>query len=501
VLVVGGAARRPPPEGHGWLVVVPPLLLAATRSVAVWSTSGLETRLFEVLVVAGVLRSIQEEESDRAAARPLSGVWLALAALTRPEGLLIAASVLGVRAGRALVARRAVAPVLGPIVVFAVLVGAHFLFRRAYYGEWLPNTYWAKVGGRSWWEMGRAYIAAFVLEYGLLLWVPLWVLGVRRFLRTGAAAVLLAYAAVVIPHALYVASIGGDHFEYRPLDLYFPFLALLAYEGLAAIVPRPRGDAIAGAVATVLLIGLILVPLRSKVQFPSDYRTGFPGQHAETPEGAAFLDPATHAILRLPGLHWSGRAHRDLVRKTTNGLVGVRQEEHVLFAKKVWREAEGLRTLIEVGKIRPDAYLAIDCVGIIPYETDLRVLDRLGLTDAHVARSDTHRGRRIMAHDKRATVGWARERGVDFWAFDPVHSLWDVDERGFHVLVNLAAERGLPAFVADAGDGKWLLGILPSGTRQAAERFPGLVFRPVTDPEVREAIEAAGASRAVADDR
>ena len=52
-LVVAYALRHPPPSGHAWLIVVPPLLLALTRSVAVWSTSGLETRWFEALVVAG----------------------------------------------------------------------------------------------------------------------------------------------------------------------------------------------------------------------------------------------------------------------------------------------------------------------------------------------------------------------------------------------------------------------------------------------------------------
>src|SRR5262249_18911920 len=42
-------------RGQEWLVVLPAFLLAITRSVAVWSTSGLETRFFEFLVVHGVL--------------------------------------------------------------------------------------------------------------------------------------------------------------------------------------------------------------------------------------------------------------------------------------------------------------------------------------------------------------------------------------------------------------------------------------------------------------
>ena len=56
---------------------------------------------------------------------------------------------------------------------------ALLLARHAYYGEWLPNTYYAKVGGRAWWDMGLTYLGGFALEYGALLWIPLIALGSR----------------------------------------------------------------------------------------------------------------------------------------------------------------------------------------------------------------------------------------------------------------------------------------------------------------------------------
>lgn len=39
------------------------------------------------------------------------------------------------------------------MVPFVALVGAQFLFRYGYYGEWLPNTYYAKHV-RPWYESG-----------------------------------------------------------------------------------------------------------------------------------------------------------------------------------------------------------------------------------------------------------------------------------------------------------------------------------------------------------
>src|SRR5205085_5178561 len=64
-MVVWFAARRTAPAS-AWLVVVPATMLAATRSIAVWSTSGLETRLFEALLVGAALRLVIELEAARA---------------------------------------------------------------------------------------------------------------------------------------------------------------------------------------------------------------------------------------------------------------------------------------------------------------------------------------------------------------------------------------------------------------------------------------------------
>src|SRR5262249_60874232 len=62
------------------------------------------------------------------------------------------------------------------VAVFALLVGAHLMLRRLYYADWLPNTYYAKLGGESWWDMGALYFATFLLEYGAIVWLPLLIL-------------------------------------------------------------------------------------------------------------------------------------------------------------------------------------------------------------------------------------------------------------------------------------------------------------------------------------
>lgn len=76
---------------------------------------------------------------------------MAVASLTRPEGPLFAACCFGwfVMHGRIMTGcwwpdLRAAAYLVTPLVV---LVAGHYLFRYGYYGEWLPNTYYAKFTG------------------------------------------------------------------------------------------------------------------------------------------------------------------------------------------------------------------------------------------------------------------------------------------------------------------------------------------------------------------
>ena len=81
--------------------------------------------------------------------------------LTRPEGLLVAACCVGwFVAHRWITARRVdwrgTLALAGP---FVVLIGGHFLARFRYYGEWLPNTYYAKHVG-PWYESGFRYLTA-----------------------------------------------------------------------------------------------------------------------------------------------------------------------------------------------------------------------------------------------------------------------------------------------------------------------------------------------------
>lgn len=463
-----------------WLVLVPAWGLALNRSFAVWATSGLEARWFEALLVFGALRLVHEQSrEDRGEpTRTLAPWFFALACLTRPEGAMFAgmaaASVLAWRARR----RRLDVRIVGEWLPCAFAVAAMLVFRRLYYHDWLPNTWYAKVGGEFFWGSGFRYLTAFALEYGVWLWVLLIVAGVVVGRRRPGYLFLLAFF-LIVPHLVYIAATGGDHFEYRPLGPEI-ILGFVLFHEAGRMASHVRQFApVAGACALLVLVASTIIPWRSHQEFPADYRSGFPGLQLATAEGAKFLDPEDDPFTRLPGIRSLAAAHRDLTRELTTSFVAVRQEEHRLFLAMVVPAGRELGGLVKRGLLPRDVHIGIDCVGAIPYYSDVRTLDRLGLTDARVARSA--RSSALMAHSRHASMEYAREREVDLWARDPVQLLFDVSSRP--MLRLLGPQPGTDTtYVADVGNGRFLLCLLPMGLGRARERFPRLTFMAASDP-------------------
>jgi arabinofuranosyltransferase len=483
-----------------WVALIPLFLLAATRSIAVWSTGGLETRWFEMLAVAGALRLVVEVEAHRdRAPLPALASWLfGLAAWTRPDGLLLAGC--GFIAGAAGVRRcgRLAAYARGWLPC-ALLVAGQFAFRGLYYGQWLPNTYYAKVDGRTWWGTGFEYLAAWGLEYAAYLWIPLLVLAVRAHRARRTLFVPALFAVLILPHALYVASVGGDHFEFRPLDLYFPFLFLLIADGMRRLAEGPRAAWLAVAYAALVALGLWEIPWQSHRQFPQDYRSGFPGRDL-SPAARMWLDPVRDPLYRLPGLSRVANAHRRLLATLSQRYVGLRAEEHRSFLATVVPDGLLLRSLIRRGLLPRDLYLAMGCVGAIPYLADVRTLDLLGLTDATVAHQP-FRTERSMGHDKFASDAYVRERGVDIWALAGIHPFVPEGSERLAELTMEAAVQHAEWYVADVGDGEYLACTFPAGVERARSRMPHLAFERMGDssfarPELTRAATMLRASLA-----
>ena len=423
----------------GWMALG---LLCSSATFAAWTSSGgLETRQFTFFIIAAVVcLSVYGNSRWGLLVASLS---LAAAALTRPEGLLLAACCFGwftvqrIMKGERSISRLA-RQMTYLLVPFVALVAAHFLFRYAYYGEWLPNTYYAKHV-RPWYESGFRYLGTAALETGLYLLLPLAFLALRthwRKDRDGAYALALL---CVIVHMAYLLPIGGDHFEYRPLDFYWPLLAVPAAEGIALLgsgistalrrfPPVPDWAAGGGTYTIALFLPVLFYAnaIQSALLFEGAAVDKYIFRlHIELNEENA------EWLLAAPGMPVLVAISNNLRRQSAWHLVGTSIAEHREFfnwQEQNWKPYDKM----ERGFFPDDALMYGGGLGKFYYNPDLKVLDSYGLTDATVARTPvTHSNReRVMAHDRNASPEYIKQRSVNIELFAPASSAAKALESG-----------------------------------------------------------------------
>ena len=409
-------------------------LVCASATFAVWTSGGgLETRQFTFFIVLAVMcLSLYRDRRRGLLAASLS---LAAAALTRPEGPLLAALCFGwfviqrmADTGRLKPDWRRLICLAAP---FVVLVGAHFLWRYAYYGEWLPNTYYAKHV-RPWYESGFRYLRAAAIETGLYLLVPLAAVAMQNRWRASRDGIWALALLLVGVHMAYVMRIGGDHFEYRPLDFYWPLLAVPASMGIVHLGERIATGRWLRRFSSRLAVGVrtCAIVLFVPVLF---YTSAIQG--ALLFEGAAIrerivnlhieLDDGNAAwLLAAPGMPMLVTVSNDLRRQASWQLVASPFVEHREFANqqlRTWKLYENM----ESGVIPDDALMVGRQLGIrFYYLPDLKVIDFHGLTDATVARNPVEKPnhQRSIAHDRQPPPGYLEERGVNITIHGPATS-------------------------------------------------------------------------------
>jgi arabinofuranosyltransferase len=138
-------------RGHP-LTDLAPILLACSSGFACWSSGGLETQLYTFLVVLALDGYLAACDGDDVRGLRRLAIALALAAMTRPEGPLLAA-LFGVhRVASNLIAERRLRPSRAEWLAVAWFLGLWapwFAWRWWYYGWPFPNTYYVKAAGAA----------------------------------------------------------------------------------------------------------------------------------------------------------------------------------------------------------------------------------------------------------------------------------------------------------------------------------------------------------------
>lgn len=328
-----------------------PVTIAANTAFSFWAAKGLETALFTLLLTVGLFahaatRSAVIESGGSPSSRArhvrvglVAILLLSVASLTRPEGCLFLVLALADRV------RHRNDPIRWHAVLLAfLLLAPHLAFRLSYYGHPLPNTYYAKVGfGPEQFLRGLAYLWRYFAHPGSVLFIVAVVACVSRSapLRFLGAALAAGLAGIVY--------VGGDAFgAHRFLVPLVPALHLLTLAGFARMATtftaRGGWSARAATVAPPLLALLLAV--------------------------AAFASTRA-AVLN---------EEREVARFTS--------------------------LMVEVGKVLkektpPGVTIALNPTGAIPYYSERRAIDMLGLNDEWIAHSRQETmGTKKAGHEK-----------------------------------------------------------------------------------------------------
>jgi len=419
-------ARMPLPERLApcrfGLVVLVLLGLVSNRTFLTWTSSGLETAMVNLWILLWVLAALRYSSQRTSSAGALVAGAASLIYLTRPEGLLFACATGTMLLCVWLERRRTLALLAGCLPLLAV--PAHLLWRHATYGEWLPNTYWAKHVG-AWPLSGAHYLLSYALEHALWFWAAaclllgprllgahvarLWgrgpsltwpAAGAATWAATWAERGLvadMAVAAVLANAGYYTFIIGGDTFEYRIYSHLVPLFLLALVWLLAAADVAPRR-----ALATLGAFVLLGCPIAW-----THYRLALEVPH----EQAAGEDVSVPIAASLPpGLRWYGELFDRSQAWLIPHLVCGRHHSHVhftadLLATHPTRE-EGLAMSGEGFPV-----YVIDAVGVPGWTLpNVAILDRHGLNDHVVARAPLAPGHvRQMAHDRNAPRDYIAE--------------------------------------------------------------------------------------------
>ncbi len=358
-----GWKRRP---GSPWAALAP-LLLSVNRTFAAWSSGGLATQLFSFLALGSVLLFLFERRRGPAGRIGIgSALCFALATWTRPEGVLFATAAGLIALTDVIRGRKPLSKLVLWAAIFWSLVLAQVFWRHSFYGYWLPNTYYAKVGGLRL-DEAVLYMRIFSLEYGLLWFLPL--VFVPAIWKRRAQDLLLLYCLILF--SAYVLYVGGDWMEFRFMNAPLPYLCLLLAEGLALLAGSPaqlgRRTAQLRLVAALVAAGWLFSNTLETV-----LRDKFP----------------------------RGRSISD-VRINMSVYSSVRRAQ-----------GEKLREWVEKGLLPEDLRIAVGGAGALPYFSELYTVDMLGWNDTYISHlPPVERGR--IGHEHAPPFEYLQAQRVD----------------------------------------------------------------------------------------
>ena len=403
--------------------------ILTNRTFLAWTSSGLETALFNFLLMLWLAIVVFSTRRDN---RWLFSLTLTagLLHLTRPDGLLILLStgilvlhrLVGFQRTHRLTWRTYVS--LTPLIIPIVHLG----WRRSTYGEWLPNTYYAKYT-TPWPEAGIRYLASFILEYALWFWIAGVVWLAFRWLRDQKRSALpregwpgrlyqkfildssdpasrrfglIVVVGTIAAHiGYYTLIIGGDHFEYR----VFSYLVPLIFISSLWLINRLLSDTLTAACT----LGLFIL-----VSWPIQWTHWLATKDLSSRSDTWIMRVPVAPLFPSP-VRWYADAFDKLQFWLIEHHVCMRHQEHKVFYE--FLSGRMPPRMMDVPPLAGDHPIAaFQSVGVPGWVFPrVAILDAWGLNDYVVARNKNRPNRmRLMAHDRMPPEGYLESFSLNY---------------------------------------------------------------------------------------
>lgn len=347
--------------------------LSLNQTFYIYATGGLETSLVCFFVLASFFFLFHPKNAESRRTQLLASIAALCALLSRLDAgllLLIFGACFVAKLfceGRGLKDNfKILLSNVGPALIVFL---AYMFWKYQYYGEILPNTFYAKLGAATSLERGSNYLLSFYRAYffwlaGLLVlfalvYERLWLKEIIkfRFKHIDFAKVSVFFAIVVWSY--YVVRTGGDFMEYRFFVCLLPFICFFILLVLQKLTYNPS-----------LQVALFAIAIpTSYLNYKYEYKL---------PAGVESRDELVANIASQPRLWITVGRQLEAYFKTQAGLV-----------------------------------IATSAAGAIPYYSNLHTIDTLGLNDAWVARNGILLSN-LPGHQRMASLDYLLDRHVDF---------------------------------------------------------------------------------------
>lgn len=341
-----------------YLMLLPTMFLALDDSIAFWAIGGMEFPVYTLFILGIIYNYFTINEHPKHAG--YLAIFLILCTLTRPEGNMIyALTMFHMFLYRKNIQNfRKVFITL--IVSYAVFCLAYYGFKYLYYGQMIPNTFYAK--GVTDWKMnfvlGTKYLAMCI---GTRLYIFIFILFIpfKKVIKELKYSYLIMFSFVYI---VYIVAVGGDWMiANRFFVPILPMLYILSVLGFLNVIIKIR-DYYNNELKARKIANLIVVTI------------------------SVLLFVITLSFLE----------YNQMIIKDNNARY---EMQWSMFGKWLNKNVD------------PKTVIAVGPAGKIPYYSELYTIDMWGLNDEHIARRNSTR---LQAGHKKFDFEYTLSRNPEF---------------------------------------------------------------------------------------